>query len=261
MTYPGQHPPCPDPPNTGPMQPRPDLCSLTTCPHRHRGLRPWRNSCHPPRAAHDRHTPQRPQADLPHPTRDHRHLRSSSSTSRPRRPCWTASLTWQQPRAAAPPPPPAARAHTLKNTPLRWMPSVAHVCWHWRAVALGHLLGDCHVAPQARLGAAPAHAVQVCADPDRAGRPGPVRGEHAAGFLGAARVFVGGVVVVRAWRRRRAARIRRRPRRVRVQHPPLGPRPRDGRTAPRGPLPPRRPTSPRHTPRHPCAPPAQHLPP
>ena len=27
---------------------------------------------------------------------------------------------------------------TLKNTPLRWVPGVAHVCRHWRAVALEH---------------------------------------------------------------------------------------------------------------------------
>jgi hypothetical protein len=30
------------------------------------------------------------------------------------------------------------RRHTLKNTSLRWVPAVAHVCRHWRAVALGH---------------------------------------------------------------------------------------------------------------------------
>ena len=28
--------------------------------------------------------------------------------------------------------------HTLKNTTLRWVPGVAHVCRHWRAVALAH---------------------------------------------------------------------------------------------------------------------------
>ena len=30
------------------------------------------------------------------------------------------------------------RRHTLKNTSLRWVPAVAHVCRHWRAVALDH---------------------------------------------------------------------------------------------------------------------------
>ena len=30
----------------------------------------------------------------------------------------------------------AERRHTLKNTSLRWVPAVAHVCRHWRAVAL-----------------------------------------------------------------------------------------------------------------------------
>jgi uncharacterized membrane protein YgcG len=30
------------------------------------------------------------------------------------------------------------RRHTLRNTSLRWVPAVAHVCRHWRAVALDH---------------------------------------------------------------------------------------------------------------------------
>ncbi|KAF8498121.1 hypothetical protein F5888DRAFT_1577245, partial [Russula emetica] len=32
----------------------------------------------------------------------------------------------------------AERRHTLRNTSLRWVPAVAHVCRHWRAVALDH---------------------------------------------------------------------------------------------------------------------------